>query len=324
MLLEINNLKKFFPVKDGIFLSTRQYIQAVNDVSFYLKNGETLGLVGESGSGKSTIARLIMQLIKADSGEVLFQGTDLAKLSFQAMKPYRRNIQMIFQDPMESLNPRFTIQQIIREPLEINGLGSKKEQDAKVEELLDLVGLQPDSLLKFPFEFSGGQRQRIGIARALALSPELLIADEPVSALDISIQAQILNLLNDLKKELNISYLFISHDLNVIRHISDRMIVLYLGKLVESAPSDELYHSPRHPYTQGLIRSIPQPNPFETKEFEAVQGEIPSPINPPSGCYFHPRCPYAEELCREKQPELITLENSERQVACHFHEKIAK
>ncbi|MGK0289861.1 MAG: oligopeptide transport system ATP-binding protein [bacterium] len=316
-ILDVQNVSKFFPVKKGIFQRTKQYIKAVQKVSLQIFPNETLGLVGESGSGKSTLGRVIMQLLSASEGKVYFLDHELTKLSFSQMANFRQKMQMIFQDPMDSLNARFNIEQIIEEPLLINKVGTSEERKKRVSELMILVGLNPEWVTRYPHEFSGGQRQRIGIARALALSPQLIIADEPVSALDVSIQAQILNLMLDLQNELGVSFLFISHDLHVIRHICDRVAVMYLGQIVELTDSQKIYENPAHPYTKALIESIPNPDPRKKQDFQAIQGEIPSPINPPSGCHFHPRCPKAADKCKKDEPQLELITET-HQVACFF------
>ncbi len=307
ILLEVKNLKMYFPVGGG-FLSRKPvgYVKAVDDVSFTVKRGETLGLVGESGCGKTTTGRCILQLYKPTAGQVIFDGQDLTELNSKRMRAIRREMQVIFQDPYSSLNPRMTAGNIIGEPLIVHGLVSgKQEYREKVSELLMNVGLNPYMADRFPHEFSGGQRQRIGVARALSVSPKFIVADEPVSALDVSIQAQIVNLLEDLQNEFNLTYLFIAHDLSVVRHISNRVAVMYLGKLVELAEGNELFDNPSHPYTRALLDAVPIPDPQAEAEraHSVIQGEVPSPINPPSGCVFHPRCPLAVDSCRNEIPE---------------------
>ncbi len=322
LILEVRNLSKFFPIKEGIIQRTRHYVRAVDDVSLDIRENETLGLVGESSSGKSTLGRAIMRLVEPDQGSVKFMGQELIGLSFRKMKKVRQGIQMIFQDPLDSLNSRFTVEEIITEPLVINKIGNHKERFARAERLMDVVGLQKDGIHRYPHEFSGGQRQRIGIARALALSPKLIIADEPVSALDVSIQAQVINLMRDLQDEMNISYLFISHDLHVIHHVSNWLAVMYLGKIVEMGASDIIYKSPKHPYTEALLASVPKPRPDAKQEFKAIEGEIPSPINPPPGCHFHPRCPYMIKDCRQVPPVLkSSADNEEHLLSCHIRNK---
>lgn len=317
-LLEVKNVKKYFPVKDkSIFSSQKNYVQAVNNVSFTINEGETFGLVGESGCGKSTLARLIMGLIKADSGEINFQGTNFLNLRGSELRKSRRQMQMVFQKPYESLNPKMTVGQIISAPFDIHGVYSKQERVQKVKELLEMVGLSQQYINRYPHEFSGGQRQRIGIARAIALNPKLVICDEAVSALDVSIQSQILNLLNDLQKEFNITYLFISHDLSVVKHVSDKIGVMYLGEMVEFGDAETIYKNPKHPYTQALLSAIPIPDPTYKKERIILEGDLPSPINPPSGCRLSTRCPYAMPHCKEASPELTPL-GTNHSVACHL------
>ena len=319
ILLEVKNLKMYFPVGGG-FLSRKPvgYVKAVDDVSFIVKRGETLGLVGESGCGKTTTGRCILQLYKPTAGQVIFDGQDLTELNSKRMRAIRREMQVIFQDPYSSLNPRMTAGNIIGEPLIVHGLVSgKQEYREKVSELLTNVGLNPYMADRFPHEFSGGQRQRIGVARALSVSPSFIVADEPVSALDVSIQAQIINLLEDLQEQFNLTYLFIAHDLSVVRHISDRVGVMYLGHLVEMADRNEIYRNPLHPYTKALLSAVPIPDPVLDAERERVMlsGEVPSPLNPPSGCVFHPRCPVANNECSRVFPELREVE-SKHDVAC--------
>ena len=320
-LLEVRNLHKSFRINDSLERSIGQ-LAAVNNVSLHLEKGETLGLVGESGCGKSTTGKLITQLLRPDSGEVVFSGIDLNQLSPAQMRPYRRRLQMIFQDPFSSLNPRMTVGSILREPLQIHRLVPARQMRDRVIELLEKVGLSAQHEQRYPHEFSGGQRQRVGIARALAVEPELIIADEPVSALDLSVQAQILNLMEGLQRENNLSYLFIAHDLAVIEHISDRIAVMYLGKIVELTTADELYRNPRHPYTEALLNAVPSPDPAQPRP-RALSGELLSPVNPPGGCYFHPRCPYADDRCRQQEPTLTELGNDHR-VACHHNEEVGR
>ena len=309
-----------FPVKSGLLRRSQLVNRAVNNVDLTIMQGETLGLVGESGCGKSTLGRCIARLYKPTAGKIHYQGADLASLGQKALLPYRRDIQMIFQDPMESLNARHTVQEILEEPLVIHGIGSASDRRKEVNRLLDLVGLPKRSATRFPFEFSGGQRQRIGIARAIALRPKLIICDEPVSALDVSIQSQILNLLLDLQSEFGLAYLFIAHDLAVVKHISDRIAIMYLGQIVETASGDAVYQDPRHPYTQSLISAIPVPDPTMKKERIILSGDVPSPIAPPSGCHFHPRCPACFEPCAETVPELRQT-TTEHSVRCHLESK---
>jgi len=304
-LIKVNNLKKWFPIRGGILSRTVGYVKAVNDVSFYVNRGEVLGLVGESGSGKTTVGRTILRLIEPTDGEVVFDGTDVVALSKAELRPFRRRMQIIFQDPFASLNPRMTVGDIIAEPLIIHKLvKTPQERTERVAELLKLVGLSPDHMRRYPHEFSGGQRQRIGIARALAVDPDFIVADEPVSALDVSIQAQVVNLLQDLKDELGLTLLFIAHDLAVVEYVSDRIAVMYLGKIMEMAPSKELYTNPQHPYTEALLSAVPVPDPTIKRERIVLEGDIPSPINPPSGCVFRTRCRYAIPECAEQVPEL--------------------
>jgi oligopeptide/dipeptide ABC transporter, ATP-binding protein, C-terminal domain len=317
ILFEAEHLHKYYPVKRRSFSASRTFIRAVDDVSFSIRRNETFGLVGESGSGKSTLGRVLLQMEQATSGKVLFQGKELTGLDGAQLRLMRRDMQVIFQDPYGSLNPRWTIGDSIAEPLKVHGVLTANERRHRVEELLRLVGLDPASSSKYPHEFSGGQRQRIGIARAIALNPSFILADEAVSALDVSVQAQIVNLLQELQQKLGLTYLFIAHGLQVVRHISDRIGVMYLGKLVEIAPSDELFRQPAHPYTKLLIDSIPQPVPGQPGSSAFIQGEIPSPASPPSGCRFHPRCPFATERCRKEQPELRPL-GENRFAACHY------
>ena len=306
-----------FPVKSGLLRRSQLVNRAVNNVDLTIMQGETLGLVGESGCGKSTLGRCIARLYKPTAGQIHYRGADLASLGQKALLPYRRDIQMIFQDPMESLNARHTVQEILEEPLVIHGMGSASDRRKEVNRLLDLVGLPERSATRFPFEFSGGQRQRIGIARAIALRPKLIICDEPVSALDVSIQSQILNLLLDLQSEFGLAYLFIAHDLAVVKHISDRIAIMYLGQIVETASAGTVYQDPRHPYTQSLISAIPVPDPTMKKERIILSGDVPSPIAPPSGCHFHPRCPACFEPCAETAPELKETD-AEHSVRCHL------
>lgn len=320
-LLEVKNLKKYFPVKAGVFRKTVGYVKAVDDVSFYINDGETLGLVGESGCGKSTTGATILRLLEATGGEVDFGGKDILALNRREMREIRKEMQIIFQDPYASLNPRMTVAEIVGEPLLIHNLvNNKKEKKEKVAELLDSVGLTADQMNRYPHEFSGGQRQRIGVARALAVDPKLIIADEPVSALDVSIQAQVINLLQDLQNKLGLTYLFIAHDLSVVKHISDRVAVMYLGKIVEITDKYDLYDNPLHPYTQSLLSAIPLPEPRRQKERIILEGDVPSPVDPPAGCPFHPRCPKAMDICSKNVPEL--KEYSQGHFAsCHLLEK---
>lgn len=316
-LFEIKQLSKHYPVKGNSFFAARTIIRAVENVSFTIRRNETFGLVGESGSGKSTLGRLLLQLERASSGQVTFNGIDLSKVQGASLRKMRSQMQVIFQDPHSSLDPRWTVEDSIAEPLKVHSSLSPNERTKRVAELLALVGLDPVIAKRYPHEFSGGQRQRIGIARAIALNPSFILADEAVSALDVSVQAQIINLLQDLQKKLGLTYLFIAHGLQVVRHISDRIGVMYLGKLVEIAPSEQLFNEPAHPYTKALIASIPQPDPTIASELQPIEGEIPSPANPPAGCRFHPRCPLATEACRSEEPLLRQIDR-ERYVSCHY------
>jgi len=318
-LLEVTDLVKHFPIKSGIVVDrVIAHVKAVDGVSLTINQGETLGLVGESGCGKSTLSRTIMQLTPATSGSVRFCGEELVGRSRRSLRPIRRQMQMIFQDPYASLNPRKRICQIIGEPMEMHGLASGRDVDKRTNELLDRVGLQPEHANRYPHEFSGGQRQRIGIARALALQPKLIIADEPVSALDVSVQAQIVNLLKDLQDELGLSYLFVAHDLGVVRHVSNRVAVMYLGKIVESGRAADLYHQPIHPYSNALLSAVPVPDPKLNCERErlVLEGDVPSPIDPPPGCHFHTRCPWSTDECAVDEPELRDF-GSGHVAACH-------
>ena len=321
VLLDVKDLVKYFPVQQGILASRLgSQVKAVDGVTFQIKRGQTLGLVGESGSGKSTAGRAIMRLIEPTSGSVTFDGIDVMRLKGKSLKDFRRNVQIIFQDPYASLNPRMTIGEIVTEPLKIHHLGSHSEQVKQAKDLLDIVGLNPEHINRYPHEFSGGQRQRIGIARALALRPKLIVADEPVSALDVSIQAQVLNLLGKLQDEFDLTYLFIAHDLSVVQHISDEIAVMYLGTLVEIADWNTLYKSPHHPYTQSLLSAVPVPDPRlqRTRERILLEGDPPSPIDPPTGCRFHTRCPIAQfPICADTCPELREVEPGHH-AACHF------
>jgi oligopeptide/dipeptide ABC transporter ATP-binding protein len=317
-LLEVNNLKKYFPVKAGIFKRTVAHVKAVDDISFAIKEGETLGLVGESGCGKSTTGRTILRLLEATAGEVLFEGKDVMNLNKTQLREIRRDMQIIFQDPYASLNPRMTVADIVGEPLDIHKLAAnKKERNKRVKEILENVGLGEEYMNRYPHEFSGGQRQRIGVARALAVDPKLIIADEPVSALDVSVQAQVVNLMQDLQKEFGLTYLFIAHDLSVIKHISDRVAVMYLGKIVELADKKELFKNPIHPYTQSLLSAIPEADPKKKKDRIILEGDVPSPVDPPSGCRFHPRCPKAFEKCPVMEPEFKEYGDGHF-AACHL------
>jgi len=316
-LLQIKSLVKHFHIKKGLMGHSVDVVKAVDGVSFALRQGETFGLVGESGCGKSTIARLIARLIDPTSGEIRFDGTDITRLSPRELKPIRREIQVVFQDPYASLNPRMKVGEIIGEALTIHNLSAGAEWTERVRELINMVGLDRGSFNRYPHEFSGGQRQRIGIARALALNPRLIIADEPISALDVSIQAQIINLFEELKEEMNLTYLFISHDLRVVEFISDRVAVMYLGRVMEIADAEGLYRSPVNPYTEALLAAIPIPDPKKRRrKREVIGGDIPSPINPPSGCRFHTRCRYVKDICKREEPELLPVRG--HLSACHF------
>lgn len=316
-LLEVDDLKMHFPVREGLLLRTKKFNRAVDGVSVRIAPGETLGLVGESGCGKSTLGRCIARLYNPTAGNIRFQGQDITHMGSKTLRPLRQNIQMIFQDPMESLNARHTVGDILEEPFIVQGIGDSAYRSKRITELLNTVGLPARSASRYPFEFSGGQRQRIGIARAISLNPKLVICDEPVSALDVSIQSQILNLLVDLQAEFNLSYLFIAHDLAVVKHVSDRVAVMYLGKIIETADSETIYRDARHPYTQSLIEAIPVTDPHRTVKRQIIKGDVPSPINPPSGCHFHTRCPRAEGKCRHEAPQSRELA-PQHFGACHL------
>ncbi|WP_206832188.1 ABC transporter ATP-binding protein [Alicyclobacillus fructus] len=317
-VLEVQDLKKYFPIKSGLLKRTVGHVRAVDGVSFQVKPGETLGIVGESGCGKSTTGRMIMRLTTPTSGKIILDGKDITHAKGEELRASRRKSQMVFQDPYASLNPRMSVGESIAEPLIVNKVLSKSEAFERAGELLKTVGLRPSDINRYPHEFSGGQRQRIGIARALALNPKLIVADEAVSALDVSIQSQILNLLMDLKHQFNLSYLFISHNLAVVRHISDRVGVMYLGHLVEIGPKHSLYQDPLHPYTQALLSAAPEPRRTKRRERIILQGDVPSPANPPSGCPFHTRCPRVMDVCRETMPKPVQV-HPDHWVACHLH-----
>lgn len=332
-LLQVKNLKKYFPVCKGILKRVVAHIKAVDGVDFQVREGETLGLVGESGCGKTTTGRAILRLIEPTSGQIIFRSkklagpgeaykeVDVTSAPHDLLTSLRRDMQIIFQDPYSSLNPRMTVAGIVGDPLEVHGIAKGKEKEDRVCKLLSAVGLNPDYMARYPHEFSGGQRQRIGIARALALEPQLIVADEPVSALDVSIQAQVINLLEDLQHQFGLTYLLISHDLSVIKHVSDRVAVMYLGKIVELAKTEDLFLNPRHPYTEALMSAVPVPDPDHTVEEIILKGDVPSPVNPPSGCYFHPRCRYGQEICKSESPAYRDL-GKEHFVNCHFADSL--
>jgi oligopeptide transport system ATP-binding protein len=316
-LLDARHLVKYYPIRGGVFMKEVAAVKAVDDVSLTIHEGETLGLVGESGCGKSTLGRAIMRLEEPTSGEVWYAGENILTYDGEHLRALRKKMQIIFQDPFSSLNPRKPVATIIGEPLLIHGMKDRRKREARVLELLEVVGLSKDHMRRYPHMFSGGQRQRIGVARALALNPDLVVCDEAVSALDVSIQAQVLNLLKDLQDDFGLTYLFISHDLHVVEHISDRVAVMYLGKIVELAASRAIYGTPLHPYTQALLSASPMPDPQRERKRVLLKGDVPSPINPPSGCRFHTRCPYAEPICSDKEPELREIREGHR-AACHF------
>ena len=318
-LLEVKNLRKYFPVKAGVFRRTVGYLKAVNDINFYIQEREVLGLVGESGCGKSTTGFCLIRLTEPTAGDITFEGKNILSLNKKEFKQVRKDIQIIFQDPYSSLNPRMVVADIIGEPLDVHRIfKNKKERNNRVRELLESVGLSADHMKRYPHEFSGGQRQRIGIARALAVNPKFIIADEPVSALDVSIQAQIVSIMQDLQRDLGLTYLFIAHDLSLVKHICDRVAVMYLGKIVETAPKKELFNNPKHPYTQALLSAIPVSNPNYKKKRIILKGDVPSSVNMPSGCPFHPRCPKTIGICREQEPIFKDYDGNGHYVACHL------
>lgn len=325
-LVDVRDLKMHFPLTRGIiFQRVVGHVRAVDGISFIIERGQTLGLVGESGSGKTTIGRTIVRLYKPTTGQILFGDTDLAKLGGEELRQIRRRVQMVFQDPYASLNPRYTIGSLIAEPMNIYGIGSSNEIREKTAELLSVVGLRAEYIDRYPHEFSGGQRQRIAVARALAINPEFVVLDEPVSALDVSVRAQVLNLLQRLQKQFDLTYLFVSHDLSVVRHVADRIAVMYLGKIVELSDRDELYAAPKHPYTHALLSAVPIPDPKIEKRRQRIilSGDLPSPINIPSGCRFHTRCPMAQQICREVEPAFEAKEGHAHYAACHFSEEVS-
>ncbi|WP_042202759.1 ABC transporter ATP-binding protein [Paenibacillus camerounensis] len=317
-LLEVRNLKKHYPVRKGFFGKQVGAVKAVDGITLSVEQGETLAVVGESGCGKSTTGRAILRLIEPTEGEIMFGGTDVRSLNTEQLRRFRTDMQMVFQDPYASLDPRWTVQRILEEPLRTHGSVPSGELKSRVEQLMEVVGLSPYQAHRFPHEFSGGQRQRIGIARALALNPKFIVCDEPVSALDVSIQAQVLNLMQDLQEQYGLTYMFISHDLSVVKFISDRVAVMYLGRVVELAPTKELFAKPLHPYTQALMSAVPVPNPGQKKQRIVLTGDVPNPETPPTGCAFHPRCPYAMDRCKSEAPVLRALDTG-HQVSCHLY-----
>ncbi|MFF2911863.1 ABC transporter ATP-binding protein [Paenibacillus sp. NPDC057934] len=318
-LLEVKGLKKYYPVQKGFLNSTAGFVKAVDDISFTIGRGETFGLVGESGCGKSTVGRSLLRLMEPTAGEILFEGQDIIKLSAGDLRKQRREMQMVFQDPFSSLDPRHTVERILEEPMIVHRTGNARERRAAVDKLADVVGLAKSQLQRYPHQFSGGQRQRIGIARALALQPKLIVADEPVSALDVSIQSQVINLMQDLQREFGLTYLFIAHDLSVVKHICDRVAVMYLGRIIEITDKHSLYSHPQHPYTKALLSAVPEPDPDIRKQRIVLQGEVPSPANAPVGCSFHTRCPQVMEVCRKERPPLLET-GSSHFTACHLQD----